>query len=247
MKNLKKQNLYLQEEVRLLKVEQNSIVRRIDAIEEAIKKKTVQVDKGVGTVPEEFSDDDSYIYSPIYSPAKSMPPLYQTPAQVGHFPPTYYPPIIANSSHISPTYMPEPVPHFPPPIPYHTSPVAKCNPVRQKRNTNTLPSAAIMKEGLISLSEAFAKYHNLITVSKAPTLATKLAREVFFGTGVLRQCTVMGCREQPGLPVQELNELKEALFMKFPQYWANPVGFEEVWALCVDAIGQLCKRLRKSS
>ena len=154
MKNLKEQNLRLEEEVRLLKAEQQSIVRRIVAIEEAIRKKTVQVDKGVSTVPEESSDDHSYLYSPIYSPAKSMPPLYQTPAHVGHFPPTYFPPSIASTSHISPTYMSEPVPHFPPPPPYHTSHVANCNPVKSKRNTNTLPSAAIMKEGLILLNEA---------------------------------------------------------------------------------------------
>ena len=241
----------------MLKVEQQTILCRVQSIEETIRKKPAQVDKGVGTAPEECSDDeDSYTYSPIYSPPKSMPPLYQTPAHVGHFPPTYFSPSISSISptymsepvpHFPPPHMSEPVPHFPPPLAYQTSPAAKCNPVKAKRNANTLPSAAIMKQGLISLSEAFGKYHSLTTVSKAPTLATKLAREVFFGTSVLRRCTVMGCREQPGLPVRELNELKEALFVKFPQYWGNPVAFEEVWALCVDAIGQLCKRLRKSS
>ena len=247
VKNLQEQNMRLQEEVDLLKVEQCSILRRIEAIEEVMRNKPVQVDKGVSAVPEGSSDDDSYTYSPVNSPAKCMPPLYQTPSRIGHFPPTYLPPSIASSSHLSPAYMSQPVPHFPPPLPYHTSPVAKCNPVKPKKNANNLPSAAIIKEALISPSQAFAKYHKLLVVSKAPTLATKLARDVFFGTSVLRRCTVMGCREQPGLPVKELNELKEAMFTKFPQYWANPVDFEEVWAQCVDAIGQLCKRLRKSS
>ena len=90
MKNLKEQNLRLEEEVRLLKAEQQSILHRVDVIERAIRKKPVQVDNGVGTVQEESSDDESYIYSPIYSPANSMPPLYQTPAHVGQFPP-YFP------------------------------------------------------------------------------------------------------------------------------------------------------------
>ena len=105
----------------------------------------------------------------------------------------------------------------------------------------------INKDSLISPTQAFAKYHKLVVVSKAPTLTTKLAQDAFFGEDVLRCCTVMGCREQPGLPIRELNELKQAMFAKFPQYWPNPVEFEVLWTLCVDAIGQLCKRLRKAT
>jgi len=46
----------------------------------------------------------------------------------------------------------------------------------------------------------------------------------------------MGCREYPGLPIDELNELKQALFTKFPKFWANPVEYEDVWSCCVDSI-----------
>ena len=123
---------------------------------------------------------------------------------------------------------------------------AKCIPIKPKKSANTLPSTAICKEALMPTSQAFAKHHKLLVVSKAPTLATKLARDAYFGEGVLRRCTVMGCREQPGLPIQELNDLKQTMFSKFPQYWQNPVEFEDLWSQCVDGIGQLCKRLRKS-
>ena len=182
--NLQEQNLSLEEEVKLSKVEQCSIPHSVDAIE-GVMNKPVQVDKGVSALPEDSSHDDRYMYSPVYSPAKSMPPLYQKPSHFGLFPPTYLPSSIASSSHLSLAYMSQPVVHFPPPLPYHTTPVAKCNPVKLKRNANTLPSAAIIKEAHISRSEAFTKYHNLLVVSKAPTLAIKLAHGVFFGTSVL--------------------------------------------------------------
>ena len=122
-----------------------------------------------------------------------------------------------------------------------------CNVIRPKKNANILAGNTINKNKLIPLVQASAKYHKLIVVSKAPTLATKLARDTFFGEDILRQCTVMGCREHPGLPIEELNELKQAVFSKFPQFWPNPVEFEDIWTQCADAIGQLCKRLRRSS
>lgn len=76
-------------------------------------------------------------------------------------------------------------------------------------------------------------------------LAVKLARESFFGTDVLAKCTVMGCRDFPALPVNELNELKQLIFSMFPTYWNTPIEFEsKVWCSCVTSIGQLCKRLR---
>ena len=77
------------------------------------------------------------------------------------------------------------------------------------------------------------------------TLAQKLAKEAFFGEKVMAQCTVLGCRDQPGLPTDELKQLKATIYGLFPQYWASPSEFEVIWANCVDAIGQACKRLRK--
>ncbi len=96
--------------------------------------------------------------------------------------------------------------------------------------------------------EIIEKYSKLKKESSASKLAIKLAKEAFFGETVLRQCTVMGCRKFPGLPIKELNDLKQTIFGLFPIYWANNAGFESnIWNPCVAAIGQLCKRLRSDA
>ena len=121
----------------------------------------------------------------------------------------------------------------------------RCLPILPKKNANVLSSSAIDKMKLSAPAQIISKYSKLCIESKASTLATKLAHEGFFGDQVLGLCTVMGYREQPGLPSQELNELKQALFEHFPQFWSSPVEFEPLWALCADSIGQTCKRLRQ--
>ena len=60
-----------------------------------------------------------------------------------------------------------------------------------------------------------AKYRVL---SKASTLAVKLAKEAFFGDNVLVRCTVAGSREFPGLPHKEMQELKGVMLRQFPQF-----------------------------
>ena len=86
-----------------------------------------------------------------------------------------------------------------------------------------------------------AKYRVL---SKASTLAVKLAKEAFFGDNVLVRCTVAGGREFPGLPQKEMQELKGVMLRQFPQFWQAPVQFELTWKDCCESIGQACKRLR---
>ena len=73
MNNLKEQNLILEDEVKLLKVEQCSILHRVhvDAIKEVMRNRPVQVDIGVSALPDRKF---VYIYSPVNPPAKSMPP-----------------------------------------------------------------------------------------------------------------------------------------------------------------------------
>ena len=61
---------------------------------------------------------------------------------------------------------------------------------------------------------------------------------------MLEKCTVAGERGYPGLPVQELQDLKNFLYMQFPQLWTQPVEFEPMWRTCCQAMGQACKRLR---
>ena len=109
---------------------------------------------------------------------------------------------------------------------------------------NTLPSSVIDKEKLAAADVVIKKYPKLKGVSKASTLAVKLAKEALFGEKVMKQCTVAGTREHPGLPFDELRELKQVVFRQFPQYWNTPFEFEDVWKVCFDALGQACKRLR---
>ncbi len=107
-----------------------------------------------------------------------------------------------------------------------------------------MSSSMINKDKLADPHQVIEKYENYKSVSRAPTLAQKLAEEAYFGKRVLQACTVMGFRQYPALPVREVAELKQLLFSLFPQYWKNPTEFESVWSACSEAVGQKCKRLR---
>lgn len=108
----------------------------------------------------------------------------------------------------------------------------RCLPVKTRKKSRTLSSSAIAFNKLNDPDEVIKKYKNYRTISKAPTLTTKLAIAAYFGERVLKQCTVFGCREQPALPIKELNDLKQKVFSLFPQFWANPLDFEATWGLC---------------
>ena len=88
------------------------------------------------------------------------------------------------------------------------------------------------------------KYPSYINLSKISTLARKLTEKSYFGVNVLKRCTFSGCREAPGLPLKELNDLKALLFSMLPQYWTNSVEFENVWVKRTMLVGQLCKTIR---
>lgn len=77
-------------------------------------------------------------------------------------------------------------------------------------------SSQITKVKLADPHKTIEKFKNYKSVSRAPTLAQKLAEEAFFGKHVLQACTVMGFRQHPALPAQELLELKQLLFDLFP-------------------------------
>ena len=81
--------------------------------------------------------------------------------------------------------------------------------------------------------------------SKAGALACKIAREAIFGKDVMKKCTPLGNRELPGLPSEELFQLKKHILHEFPQYWRNPVEFEAIWKKCLEAVQQACKRMRQ--
>ena len=109
---------------------------------------------------------------------------------------------------------------------------------------HSLPSIEIEKEKLQDPSAVLAKYPKFRCESRIATLAVKLAKDAYFGVKILSKCTVMGERELPGLPRAELSELKKLLFLQFPNFWHSKQQFEPIWKLCIDAVGQLCKRER---
>lgn len=118
--------------------------------------------------------------------------------------------------------------------------------VRTKSSNTYLPSSVINKAKLKESSEVILKYPKLRSPSNVGTLAIKLAREAVFGEEVLAKCTVYSDRELPGLPVEELQQLKQTLLAQYPEYWRSQHEFEPLWKTSTDAVGQLCKRLRNS-
>ena len=88
------------------------------------------------------------------------------------------------------------------------------------------------------------KYSKLRSRAKAGLLVVKVAKETFFGEDIMVWCTVNGKRQLPALPLAELNSLKHTLFQQFPEFWGNSAEFEDVWAVGVDALNQVCKHLR---
>ena len=119
--------------------------------------------------------------------------------------------------------------------------------IREKPGNSYLPSSAINKQKLKSASAVILRYPKLRSPSNVGTLAAKLAREAYFGADVLAKCTVAGDRDLPGLPISELQQLKQTLFAQFPDYWRSPHEFEPLWSASTTSIGQLCKRLRGNS
>ena len=99
---------------------------------------------------------------------------------------------------------------------------------------------------LVSISEVLVKCLKLLTMHKAPTLATKLALLLIFGDSLMAQSTVMGCGEYAALPKMDLQEIKRTILKQLPVYWDNPTDFEPLWVSRLDAIGQACERSQRN-
>ena len=113
------------------------------------------------------------------------------------------------------------------------------------KHDNALSSSAIKDwKGRMTISEVIESNHKLTTVSRVSTLAVRIARDAVFGKQVMKLCTAQGGRELPGLPREELYEIKKAIFDLLPCFWKNVEEFEGVWAGCIKAIGQNCKHQR---
>ena len=76
-------------------------------------------------------------------------------------------------------------------------------------------------------------------------VAQTLAKEAVFGTCILETSTPSGSKEWLALPQSGLWAIKEAIFQEYPQHWAEPSRFEEVWQRCHVSIEQACGRLRR--
>ena len=104
--------------------------------------------------------------------------------------------------------------------------------------TIPLPSTDIPKDRLMSVAVGLNTYNDLKNEKKIGTLCVKLAREAIFGE-VMSRCTPAGTQDYPGLPREELYQLKKVTFQQLPQYWSNKEGFEKVWKTkCWVAIEQ---------
>lgn len=111
-----------------------------------------------------------------------------------------------------------------------------------------LPSYEIQKHKLRSVEDVLLQYKKLTKdVAKAGSLVTKLAREAVFGAHVMKLCTPLGNRELPGLPIAELNFLKQTMLQQYPQFWQDVAQFDHTWKKCQCSIEQACKHLRRTS
>ena len=107
-----------------------------------------------------------------------------------------------------------------------------------------LPSSAIEDwPSQKTISLVIEENHKQTKVSKASTLAVKIATEAVFGQFIMKKCTALRGRDLPGLPRAELHKIKKAIYDLFPSYWNNSEDFETTWSNCVDATGQTRKRL----
>ena len=111
---------------------------------------------------------------------------------------------------------------------------------------NYLPSSVVMQQSLKNFEEVLHCNYKLCTEASTGTLCQILAnfKEIFFGKDVMEQCTPNGACDCPGLPRQELNNIKAAMFRLLPRFHSCPELFEPLWKKCMVAMEQACRRLR---
>lgn len=130
--------------------------------------------------------------------------------------------------------------------PYVDSGTRRVSMINSRNADRALPSFAIMRNKLKPVDVVLRLYRKLCVESKVSTLFVKLAREAVIGATVMSRCTPLAGGKKPGLPLRELNELKQIIFNVLPNYWGNQGRFDGVWAESLDSIGQACKHLHHS-
>ena len=199
------------------------------------------------TIPPVVSSLSSHTISPPVSSLSShtiSPPVSSLSSHI------ISPPVSSLSSHTVPPVVSS-LSHLPPgqPISQATSsqPVGhtpRCISIKPSKKVY-LSSSFIQHNQLANPDTIIQKYRAYCVESKISTLAQRLAQDAYFGENVLKRCTVMGYRDKPALPWEELNNLKQKVFGLLPQFWNNPLDYESTWERCVVSIGQLCKRTGK--
>ncbi len=121
-------------------------------------------------------------------------------------------------------------------------------PVKHLVLCNALPSSEIDKSKLMSLDEFMSIHSSVIKRCKYGIYfwCRLLARQVFFGSDVLKRCTAYGHHKWPGLPIQELNECKQAVMNCCPALWNDPNEFEKQWNK-YGPLTRVCGRERQDS
>ena len=72
----------------------------------------------------------------------------------------------------------------------------------------------------------------------------KLATEVVFGRDVIERCSPYhGRGSYPGLPVVELNQLKQMVLDCFPSLWNDLDELKKRWVVCIQGLSKCCSGL----
>ena len=120
-------------------------------------------------------------------------------------------------------------------------------PLFDKMSKENTPLPPIDHDQLSNPITVVNKYPKLLTRKKLPTLAVKLACEAFFGPEILSYCTFRGVGPWHALPEKEAKKMKEYLMkLSMPAIVSSRLEFENVWAKCVESVGQKCKNLRNA-
>ena len=170
-----------------------------------------------------------------HRPNQSHTPLLAHQANTPR-PPNHPPPLASPAQPPHQSHTPQP--------PNHPAPTLSSS-SRSHSAIGRLPSSVIDKSSLASVSSVIQNNAGLVGKDgKIRTMALVLAREAYFGESVLAQCTPQGYADKSGLPLDELMALKEELRKLYPNYWNNPLAFEERWSKCLETISQACNRMR---
>lgn len=116
-------------------------------------------------------------------------------------------------------------------------------PVEGVNESNCLESTEINKSQLRSVDQVLGR--RKATTSNVGKLAIVLARECVFGVSVMKRCTPLGAGKLPGLPVRELQWLKQLILERYPEFWGNVQEYEKLWKKCQSALEHNCSGLRR--